>query len=66
MGKTSYQLTVEQMEALDDLAQDLLIEIRDDVCHEKGGCLDPIIDGKFDSNKFTAMVWYIGDKLGQY
>ncbi len=66
MSKSNYQLSDAEKKVLDHVAHDLISVIREDVSHEIGGIVDPYIDGKFDQNKFTAMVWYIGDKLAFY
>lgn len=66
MGKSNYTLTTDQKRVLDKIAYDISNTIED-------YCLDHDIldvydtpDGKFDDNKFTAIVWYIGDQLGVY
>ncbi len=65
MGKSNYILTQEQKVLLDKISRDLEARIED-------LCLDYEIldvydeDGKFDNNKFTALVWYVGDQLSCY
>lgn len=65
MGMSNYTLTSEQKVLLDRIAEHVVDKI-------EGYCLDHKIldiydeDGKFDNNKFTAFVWYIGDHLGAY
>ena len=62
MGMSNYTLTSEQKVLLEKIARDLESRIED-------LCLDhDILDvydenGKFDNNKFTAILWYIGDEL---
>lgn len=65
MGKSNYTLTSEQKALLDEIARDLESKIED-------FCLDHEIldvydeEGKFDNNKFTAIVWYVGEQLSVY
>ncbi len=67
MSKSNYQLSDDEKKVLDHIAHDLISVIREDVSHEVGGIVDPYTtDGKFDQNKFTAMVCYLGDKLSFY
>ncbi len=67
MSKSNYQLSDAEKKLLDHVAHDLISVIREDVSHEVGGIVDPYTtEGKFDQNKFTAMVWYVGDKLESY
>ena len=67
MGFSNYKLTDEQKQILDGLADDIIQELKSDLCFEDKD-LDPYAtpDGKFDRNKFTAIVWYIADKLSTY
>ena len=62
MGKSNYTLTSEQKVLLDKIARDLESRI-EDLCmdHEILDVYDK--EGKFDNNKFTAILWYIGDEL---
>jgi hypothetical protein len=63
MEKSNYTLTTEQKRILDKIAMDLEGEIED-------RCMDHEIlnvydtpDGRIDDNKFTAILWYVGDML---
>ena len=61
MGKTNYQLTVEQKIALDKIADAFIYKIEDELL-DQDGILDAYTeDGKIDDDKVTAMLWYIGD-----
>jgi len=62
---SNYTLTSEQKVLLKKIARDLESRI-EDICldHEILDVYDE--EGKFDNNKFTAMVWYIGDQLASY
>ena len=64
MGHSNYNLTEQQKRLLDRKAEELinLLEIK---CDEES-CLELYPEGKFDNNKFTAFVWYVGDKLSTY
>lgn len=61
MGRTNYQLTVEQMRELDKIANAFIHKIEGELADNIGGILDPYVDRKIDNDKLTAMVWYIGD-----
>jgi hypothetical protein len=62
MSKSNYTLTIEQKALLRVIARNLQSRI-EDLCldHEILDVYDE--DGKFDNNKFTAILWYIGDEL---
>jgi hypothetical protein len=62
MSKSNYVLTIEQKALLRVIARNLQSRI-EDLCldHEILDVYDE--DGKFDNNKFTAILWYIGDEL---
>jgi hypothetical protein len=62
MSKSNYTLTSEQKVLLQKIARDLQSRI-EDLCldHEILDVYDE--EGKFDNNKFTAILWYIGDEL---
>jgi len=62
MSKSNYTLTSEQKVLLQKIARDLQSRI-EDLCldHEILDVYDD--EGKFDNNKFTAILWYIGDEL---
>ncbi len=62
MGRSNYTLTQEQKVLLDRIAEKLEDKI-EDYCweHEILDVYDA--DGKFDNNKFTAIVWYVGEQL---
>ena len=66
MGRSNYKLTDEQKQLLDGIANGLIEDMdrRLEVYPE----LDVYnsSDGKFDNNKFTSIVWYIGEKLSVY
>ena len=70
MGKSNYQLTDEQKGHLLKIAHDIIERI--EILSEEHSCLDVyytpdgVDNGRFDNNKFTAMVWYIGDQLSSY
>jgi len=63
---SNYKLTPEQKKVLDKIVNDLATRI-EDFCldHEELDVYDTP-DGQFDNNKFTAIVWYVGDQLGVY
>ena len=62
MGKSNYKLTDEQKKALDIYVKKFIRELE--------GTDDPLLypyDGReFDNNRFTAMVWYVGEELSTY
>lgn len=62
MSKSNYILTSEQKVLLQKITRDLAGRI-EDLCldHEILDLYDE--DGVFDNNKFTAILWYIGDEL---
>lgn len=72
MGKSNYKLTDEQKGKLNDIVHDIIEQI--EIKSGEHSCLDVYYttedkradDGRFDNNKFTAMVWYIGDQLSAY
>ncbi len=66
MGRSKYKLTDEQKQLLDGIANGLIEDM--DRRLEEYPELDVYnsSDGKFDNNKFTAIVWYIGEKLSIY
>lgn len=65
MSKSNYPLTSEQKVLLQRIARDLQSRI-EDLCldHEILDVYDE--DGKFDNNKFAAILWCIGDELSVY
>jgi hypothetical protein len=66
MGKSNYKLTDEQKEKLDEVVKDLVFHI-EEICLSETDLLDLYdANGNFDNNKFTAIVWHIGDKLSIY
>lgn len=62
MGKSNYELSEKEKSALDKFVKKFIRELE--------GADEPLLyawDGrKFDNNKFTAMVWYVGDELSVY
>lgn len=68
MGKSNHKLTDEEKRELDIIAKHLIDYIDGQCSDQIGSVIDPysIETGDFDNNKFTAMVWYIGDKLSCY
>lgn len=69
MGHSNYKLTDEQKKILDEIAKELVAVLEDKLADDKYMCgpVDPYDTTEaFDNNKFTAMVWYIGDQLGAY
>jgi hypothetical protein len=62
-----YELTHKQKQILNNLADDIIMEIKNDVGFEDK-CMDlyDTSDGKLDNNKLTAIIWYIGGKLISY
>lgn len=64
MGHSNYKLTEEQKVLLNQKVNEL-IEIIEHKCDEEES-LELYPEGKFDNNKFTAIVWYVGDKLSAY
>lgn len=65
MGHSNYKLNEEQKQSLSIIA-DAIIEDLEDHLDEFPELDVYDADGKFDNNKFTAIVWYIGDKLSSY
>ena len=66
MGRSNYKLTDEQKQILNDFTDDIIKEIKYEIYREYK-CLDVYdSEGKFERNKFTAIVWYIADKLSSY
>ncbi len=65
-GHSNYQLTDEQKKELDILAEEMIKEIESKLNGHIRGCLDPYNGREFDNNKFTAMMWYIGDQIASY
>jgi hypothetical protein len=65
MGHSNYELTPDQMDALDKIANVFINKIESELANDIGGILDPYdtIDGKIDNNKLTRMLWYIGDYI---
>jgi hypothetical protein len=68
MGKSNYKLTDEQKKQLDILAKEIIEDLDGKLMGDVGGVLDPYDapEGVFNNNKFTAIVWYIGEKLAAY
>lgn len=66
MGHSNYQLSVEQKNELDIIAQKMIGEIESKLSNDIGGILDPYEGRKLDNNKLTAMIWYIGDHIATY
>jgi hypothetical protein len=66
MGHSNYQPTEEQKKKLDIVAEQVFREIESKLGNDINGPLDPYDGRKFDNNKFTAMVWYIGDQIATY
>jgi len=70
MGHSNYKLTDEQKGLLLDITHSIIEEIEKN-CSQYS-CLDVyytpdgVDNGRFDNNKFTAMVWYVGDQLSAY
>lgn len=65
MGQTNYKLTEEEKKELLKVS-DVLIDLIQEKC-EQVDVLDIYKkDGTFDNNKFTAMVWFLGDELSSY
>lgn len=68
MGRSNYKLSDEQKEKLDEILKDLVFNI-EEICLSETDLLDLYSEtdkGEFDNNKFTAIVWYIGEKLSAY
>jgi hypothetical protein len=67
MGHSNYKLTDEQKSKLNDIADDIIDEIKNEISFEDR-CLDVYAtsEGKLDRNMLTAIVWYIGDRLSAY
>ena len=66
MGYSNYKLSEEQKKELDIITQKIIGEIESKLSNDIGGILDPYNGREFDNNKFTAMIWYIGDELAYY
>jgi hypothetical protein len=66
MGYSNYKLSEEQKKELDIITQKIIGEIESKLSNDIGGILDPYNGREFDNNKFTAMIWYIGDELASY
>jgi len=65
MGHSNYKLTDEQKRVLGTIADSIAIAIEDH-CRDHETDTYDTADGKFDDNKFSAAVWYIGDQLSAY
>ena len=63
MSFSNYELTPDQMDALDKIAEAFIHKIEAELADDIGGILDPYEDRKIDNNKLTAMLWYIGDYI---
>ena len=65
MGSSNYELTPDQMDALDKIANSFINKIESELANDIGGILDPYdtTDGLIDNNKLTRMLWYIGDYI---
>jgi hypothetical protein len=68
MENANYQLTEEQKKELAFFSQKIVGEIESELSDEAGTILDPYdIPGEiFNSDKFNAMVRYIGNRLSCY
>ena len=66
MGHSNYQLTDEQKRVLGTIADSIAIAIEDHCRDHEILDMYDTADGKFDDNKFSAAVWYIGDQLSAY
>lgn len=66
MGHSNYRLTDDQTKKLDEFAKQVIDYIERELTNDIGGILDPYEGRKFNNDKFTAMVWYIGDKIAFY
>jgi hypothetical protein len=60
------ELTDKQKGKLNDIVQDIIKQLQIEI--EKNLDVRDVYDsdGKFDNKKFTAMVWYVGDRLSTY
>lgn len=66
MGHTNYKITDEQKEVLNQVTKELISTI-EEIFVKEAWLLYPFdSDDRFDNNKFTAMVRYIGDRLASY
>ena len=63
MGRSNYELTIEQKLKLGKIAEAFVHKIEGELADNIGGILDPYVDRKIDNNKLTAMLWYIGDHI---
>ena len=63
MGHSNYELTPDQMDALDKFAEDLICKIESELANDIGGILDPYdtIDGK----RFVGEVRYF-EEFGSF
>jgi hypothetical protein len=66
MGKSNYQLSNEQKNELNIIANEIIREIESKLSDDIGGILDPYDGRKMDNNKLTAMIWHIGDQIANY
>jgi len=70
MGHSNYKLTDEQKELLVGYTKALVAHIEGELSLDivnNNDAIDPYDSkGKFDNNKFTAIVWYIGEQLSVY
>jgi len=66
MGHSNYQLSDEQKKELDIIAEETIKEIESKLNGHIRDSLDPYNGREFDNNKFTAMVWYIGEHIATY
>jgi hypothetical protein len=66
MGHSNYKLSEEQKQELDIIAEEIIKEIESKLNGRIRDCLDPYNGREFDNNKFTAMLWYIGECIAYY
>lgn len=63
MGHSNYTLTTDQKRILDKIAYDLEGIIEDHCMNHEVLDVYDTPDGSIDNNKFTAILWYVGDQL---
>jgi hypothetical protein len=66
MGHSNYQLSNEQKNELNIIANEIIREIESRLSDDIGGILDPYDGRTLDNNKLTAMMWHIGDQIANY
>lgn len=66
MGHSNYKLTDEQKKLLTKLVSRIVDIVDDEAANHGALNVYDNPEHEFDNNKFTAMVWYVGDQLSAY